>query len=160
MNSKRIKDERVTLAKRKIQSDGFWLVWIILLASTLVQQWLKAPVSQYVVEVIIWLSMSVYVLIFNIAKGHDEYPSSGKNSNRLIIVQSFFTGLVVATINTVQNYFEYGERIQESIILNTVSVAAVSFISASFVAFAVLKLLAYLNAKRQKKINDMLDNNE
>ena len=75
------KDERVISAKRKIQSDGFSIVWFLLLISVLVQQYVfKAPFSQYVVEMVIWLTMSVYILILNIAKGNDIYLTNNKKA--------------------------------------------------------------------------------
>lgn len=161
MNKNMIKDERVISAKRKIQSDGFGIVWFLLLISVLVQQFVfKSPVSQYVVEMVIWLAMSVYILILNIAKGNDIYPATNKKSNSLIIIQSVFTGLVITIINTIQNYFQYGEKVQDTIIKNTVTVAVVSFISATLGVFVLLKMLSYLNSKKQQKINSELDDGE
>ncbi len=160
MNNKMIKDERVTLLKRKIQSDGFGIVWLILLISVLVQQYLQAPVSQYVVEMVIWLAMSVYILIFNFLKGNDLYPSNNKKSNTLIIIQSLLVGLTIAIINTVQNYFQYSGVVEDTIVKHTVMVAVISFVSATVGTFAVLKVLSYFNRKKQEKINKDLDEEE
>ena len=161
MNKKMIIDERVISAKRKIQSDGFGFVWFLLLISVLVQQFVfKAPVSQYIVEMVIWLAMSVYILIFNIAKGNEIYPANNKRSNSLIIIQSVFTGLVIAIINTIQNYFQYGGTVQDTIVKNTISVAIISFISATVASFILLRVLSYLNSKKQQKINSELDDEE
>ncbi len=152
-----MKDERIILSKRKIQSDGFMIVWFILLISTLVQQYLDAPVSQYVVEMLVWLSMSVYLLIFNMIKGNDIYPASDKKSSSVIAIQSIFTGLVISIINTIQNYFSYDVTAKENIVMHIISVAVVSFVSATIMSFIVLKTLAYLNDKKQQKINSGLD---
>ncbi len=155
-----MKDERIILSKRKIQSDGFMIVWFVLLISALVQQHLDVPVSQYAVEMVVFLSMSVYLLIFNVIKGNDIYPANNKKSNSLIIFQSVFTGLTITIINTVQNYYQYGEVVQDTIVKHIISVAAVSFISATIGVFVVLKMLAYLNEKKQQRINRDLDNEE
>ena len=161
MNNKMIKDERVTSVKRKIQSDGFGIVYILLLISVLVQQFVfKAPISQYVVEMVLFFAMSVYIIIFNIVKGNDLYPSNNKKSNTLIIIQSVFTGLTIALINTVQNYFQYGEVVQDTLVKHTVLVAIISFISTTVAVFVLLKVLSYLNNKKQQKINSELDDDE
>lgn len=161
MNNKMIKDERVTSVKRKIQSDGFGIVYLLLLISVLVQQLVfKAPISQYAVEMVIFFAMSVYIIIFNFIKGNDLYPSNNKRNNFRIIIQSVFTGLTIAIINTIQNYFQYGEAVQDTIVKHTISVAAVSFISATVGVFVLLKLLSYLNSKKQQKINNELDDAE
>ena len=161
MNKQMIKDERVISAKRKIQSDGFSIVWFLLLISVLVQQYVfKAPFSQYVVEMVIWLTMSVYILILNIAKGNDIYLTNNKKSSLLIIIQSVFTGAAVAIIITIQNYFKYSEKVHDTIIKNTIAVAAVSFISATLGVFVILKILSYFNSKKQQRINSKLDDDE
>ncbi len=161
MNKQMIKDERVISAKRKIQSDGFSIVWFLLLISVLVQQYVfKAPFSQYVVEMVIWLTMSVYILILNIAKGNDIYLTNNKKSSLLIIIQSVFTGAAVAIIITIQNYFKYSEKVHDTIIKNTIAVAAVSFISATLGVFVILKILSYFNSKKQQRINSKLDDDD
>ncbi len=155
-----IRDERIILSKRKIQSDGFMIVWLILLISVLVQQYLESPVSHYIVEMVIFISMSIYLLIFNMIKGNEVYPSNNKKSNTLIIIQSIFTGLVITIINTTQNYFRYGDVVEDTIVMHIISVAVVSFISATIGVFVVLKLLFYLSDKKQQKINSNLDIDE
>ncbi len=153
-------DERVILSRRKIQSDGFTITWFILLISVLIQQYLKAPTSQYIVELVIFLSMSVYLLIFNFVKGNDMYPENSKKGNSIILTQSIFTGLIITIINTTQNYFNYGNIVKDTIAFHIVSVAAVSFITSTTMAFLTLKTLAYLNDKKQQKIIDDLDMDE
>ena len=157
---KGLSDERVILSKRKIQSDGFMLVYFILLISILIQQFLEAPVSQYIVEMVVWIAMSVYLLICNLVKGNDIYPSKNGKSNSFIILQSVFTGIIIAIITTIQNYFSYGEIVKDTIVFNAIAVGAVSFISASIMTFLVLKLFAYLNDKKQEKINADLNDEE
>ncbi len=155
-----ISDERVIFSKRKIQSDGFIIVWFVLLVSTLVQQHLGAPISQYIVEVVVFISMSIYLLVFNFVKGNEMYPAINKKSNILVLIQSVFTGLVISVINTIQNYMEYGDIVQDSISTHVISVAVISFISGTIGTFIVLKILAYLNNQKQKKIISGLDAEE
>ncbi len=161
MNNKMVKDERVVSAKRKIQSDGFALVWLLLWVSVLVQQFVfNAPLSQYLVELVIVLAMSFYILVANVLKGNDLNLSNSKRSKVLMIVQSLIAGATVAVINTVQNYYQYGDVVQDTIVQNTIAVAAVTFISATVGTFLVLKVVAWINTKRQDRINDRLNIDE
>ena len=106
------------------------------------------------------MTTTVYILILNIAKGNDIYLTNNKKSSLLIIIQSVFTGAAVAIIITIQNYFKYSEKVHDTIIKNTIAVAAVSFISATLGVFVILKILSYFNSKKQQRINSKLDDDE
>ena len=77
-NNKNI-DERVVLVKRKLQSEGFMLMYFILAITMFTQaSILQAPVEQYAGEFTIFMAMSLYTLLFDIKNGqvmrktHDE----------------------------------------------------------------------------------------
>ncbi len=154
-------DERVVLVKRKIQSDGFSLIWLLLLISILVQQFVfSAPVQQYLAEMVIFLAMSVYIIVANLIKGNDLQLSNSKKSNVLIVLRSVIAGLVVAVINTVQNHYQYGDAVQDSIAKHTAWVAIISFLCTAIGTFIVLKIIALINIAVQNKINTKLEDDQ
>ncbi len=160
MKQKPMRDERVLAYKRKIQSDGFLLVWLLLLASVLVQQNLyAAPLSQYLVEMVVFFAMSVYLLVANFCKGAPLYPTR-KRGHGLIVLQSVLCGAVVAAITTLQNLGTYGSAVQGSPLPHAAAVAAISFVSCACGVFLVLELLHWLSGKQQRTIARRLDQDE
>lgn len=160
MKNNQLQDERVTLAKRKIQSDGFQIIWLVLIISVLTQQYLyKATFIQYAVEFFILIIMSIYVLVANIGIGNDIF-SNEKRSHSLILINSLVTGAVVTIVNTITNYINYSNRVQHSTALHLVLVAVITFVSCTVFAFIVLKLFYIVNNKRQRDITSKLNNDD
>ncbi len=153
-------DERVVAQKRKIGSDAFNILFVGLLLSILVQQRLfDAPLSQYLVEVILFLSISVYILVRNLLIGNDLF-SSKKKGQTIIIINSLVCGATVSVITTIQNYLNYSDNIKSSTPVHIAAVATVTFISASLVTFIVLKIMYTANKKKQDAIDRKLDSDE
>lgn len=72
LRKKLIEDERIAAQRRKIQSDACGILLIVLLVSTLVQQYVfDAPFSQYAVEFVCFVGASIYIVIRNIISGND-----------------------------------------------------------------------------------------
>ncbi len=141
-----MRDERVILAKRKIQSDGFTFVWLLLLASVIIQQFVfHAPIEQYAVEFIIFFVMSAYLLIGNIVRGNDIAPT--RNNNAIIGLQSALTGVAIGAMV----YFVTEDNIGVSI-LTCVCCTVGSFIT--------LKVMYYANNKKQANINSQFDDED
>ena len=160
MKKQNTQDERVVAQRRKIHSEAYSILMMVLLASILVQQFLlSAPFEQYAVEFICFFGMSIYMIIRYLTFGLDIY-GEGKRSKRIPLVNSMVVGITVTTINGVLNYTEYTERYQEDGIGYFISVLAVTFISAAVSAFAVLSYLNYLNKKKQAKIENQLEQEE
>lgn len=113
-------DERVLAQKRKIQSDGFAILFFGLLLSVLVQQYIfNAPVSQYIVELILFIIMSIYLIVRNIMVGNDIFStntSSDTSSKKIIIINSFVCGLTITIINTTLNYIKLGSLFSKRLI--------------------------------------------
>lgn len=150
-------DERILAQKRKIGSDAFNIVWIGLLISVLVQQFLfNAPFAQYAVEIILFIAVSIYVVVRNLLGGNDLFASK-KGSHKLVIINSLVCGITVTIINTVLNYVKYSDATPLPIGINTVLVAVITFMSATITAFIPLELLYLANKKKQKKIEHSLD---
>ncbi|WP_186429585.1 DUF6773 family protein [Clostridium sp. BSD9I1] len=159
MRREKIQDERILIQKRKIGSDAFQILFYGLLLSVLIQQYMfNAPFSQYAVEVILFIAISVYIIVRNIMVGNDLFESS-KYSQKLVVLNSLVTGLVVAIINTTLNYMKLGEWFKRDII-NTLLVAAVTFLSSSIITFIAFETLYIVNKKKQKKIESMLNDED
>lgn len=122
-------DERILAQKRKIGSDAFNILWVGLIISVLVQQYLfDAPFSQYVVEIVLFIAASVYIIVRNLMVGNDLFDSK-RGGQATVIINSLVCGFTVAVINTALNYVKYSETADLSISLNTVLIALITFIS-------------------------------
>ncbi len=143
-----MRDERVILTKRKIQSDGFTFVWLLLLASVIIQQFVfQAPIAQYAVESIIFFVMSGYILVSNMIKGNDIAPISYKNNNTILSLQSALTGVAAGAMV----YFLTEDNLRESIL---------AFICCTVGSFIILKVMYYANNKKQENINSQFDDED
>ena len=81
MKSNKIQDEIVLNQRRKIQSDGFQILYYVLIISVLIQQLvLKSPVGQYMVELLCFVGASIYIIISNIRLGNNI--TSGEYRNK------------------------------------------------------------------------------
>lgn len=150
-------DERVLAQKRKIGSDAFNIIWIGLLVSTLVQQYLfDAPFTQYAVEIILFIVGSIYIVVRNLLCGNDLFAAK-KNNHALVIINSLVCGITVTIINTVLNYIKYSDASPLPIGLNTVLVAGITFLCATITAFIPLEILYLANKKKQEKIENHLN---
>jgi cell shape-determining protein MreD len=151
MRTEKIQDERIIAQRRKIGSDAFQILFYGLILSVLIQQYMfNAPFSQYVVEVVLLLTVSIYIVIRNLIAGNDLF-TSGKAGNKLVIINSLVCGLAVAVVNTTLNYIKFGDLFKTDIV-NTLLVSFVTFLSSSIFAFAVFEILYILNKKKQMKI--------
>lgn len=160
MKKQNSQDERVVAQRRKINSEAYGILMIVLLCSMLVQQFLlNAPFEQYAVEFIGFFGMSIYMIIRYMTLGLNIY-GEGKRAKAIPFVNSIVAGIVVTAINGVLNYTQYAERYKEDGIGYFIAVLAVTFISATVSTFVVLSCLNYLNKKKQAKIQKQLDEME
>ena len=160
MKKQNMQDERVATQRRKINSEAYGILMIILLGSILVQQFLlNAPFEQYAVEFICFLGMSIYMIVRYMTLGLNIY-GEGKRAKGIPLVNSIVTGIVVTAINGVFNYTRYAERYQDDGIGYFIAVLATTFISATVAVFVVLSCFNYLNKKKQAKIQKQLDEDE
>jgi peptidoglycan/LPS O-acetylase OafA/YrhL len=159
MKKQDMQDERVVAQRRKINSEAYGILMIVLLGSILVQFLLNAPFKQYAVEVICFFGMSLYMTIRYMTLGLDIY-GEGKRAKAIPFVNSIVAGLVVTVINGVLNYVQYAEKYIEEGIVYFIAVLAVTFISATISTFVVMSCLNYLNKKNQTRIQKQLDEKE
>ncbi len=160
MKKQNMQDERILTQRRKINSEAYGILMIVLLSSILVQQFLlNAPFKQYAVEVICFFGMSFYMIIRHMMLGLNIYGET-KQAKDIPLVNSIVTGVVVTSVNGVLNYSKYAEKYKEVGIGYFIAVLAVTFISATIGCFIVLSFLGYLNNKKQAKIQKQLDEEE
>jgi len=159
MRNQKIQDERILMQKRKIGSDAFQITFYGLLLSVLVQQYMfNAPFSQYAVEIILFIAISIYIIIRNIMVGNDLFESS-KHSQKIVVINSLVSGLVIAIINTTLNYIKLGDLFKTNS-LNTILISAMSFLCATIISFIGFEILYLINKRKQKQIQSILDSDE
>ncbi len=160
MKKQNLQDERILSQRRKINSEAYGILMIVLLVSILVQQFLMhASFEQYAVEVICFFGISIYMIIRYMALGLNIY-GEGKRAKAIPFVNSIISGIVVTAINGVLNYARYSEQYKADGTGYFIAVLAVTFISATVMALVVLSCFNYLNKKKQKDIQNQLDENE
>ena len=160
MKKQNPQDERVVAQRRKINSEAYGILIVVLLLSIIVQQYLlNAPFEQYAVEFICFIGMSFFVLVRNMMLGLNLF-GDGKRAKAIPFVNSIITGLVVTAINGVFNYIKFAEHYNETSIGYFVAVLAITFVSATVSVFIALSLLNYLNKKRQAKMLKRLDDED
>lgn len=159
MKKKKIQDERVLSQKRKIGNDAFQIISLGLFLSVLVQQYIfDAPFSQYAVEMILLITVSLYVIVRNIMAGNDIFDSN-KVNQRVVIINSIICGIIITIVNTILNYIKFREIFTTDIV-NSVVVSLVTFVCASVVSFVVLQILYVINKRKQIQIEIQLEDDD
>ncbi len=152
MRKGNVKDERIVLQRRKVASDAFGILFYILLASVIVQQFIfHAPFSHYAVEAILLLAASIYVVTGNILVGNDFFPDD--RGWKMVVMNSVFCGVVLAASVTALNTMNHGLEKMGGIPCIAL-IATITFACSALASFAVFGLLYLLNRKRQKQIDD------
>lgn len=148
MQNKEITDERVIAQKRKIQSNAFSILVGLLLVSILFQQYiLKAPFTQFAGEIISLIVVGIYVPIKNIKLGLEVGNPNSRNPKKLLI-----NSLLLSATSTVIFSLMSGEK--------TIGSAILFFLTFILVYFLVNFLLDYFVEKRQKQIDQELNQEE
>lgn len=152
MKKEKIQDERVLLQKRKIGSDAFQILFIGLFLSIFVQSYIfNAPFSQYAVEMIFLIVISLYVISRNIMVGNNIFDTD-KANQKFVIINSIICGVIVVLINSTMNYIKF-----KDLFINEISdmllASLITFLCASVFTFGVLQLLYFINKKKQMKID-------
>lgn len=159
MAKQKIHDERVVALKRKIDSDAFHILFYALFLLVLAQIYLfDATFAQYAVEAILLIAISIYIVVRNIMAGNDLFAPV-ENSQKKVVANSIFAGLVVATVGTVLNYARLGDLFKTDP-QNTILVAVITFLAASIATFVVFEIIYMVNKKRQAQIAAALNNED
>ncbi|MEA4926994.1 MAG: DUF6773 family protein [Syntrophomonadaceae bacterium] len=159
MKRQSLQDERILAQRRKISSEAYGLLMMVLLVSILVQQYLfNAPFEQYAVEFICFFGISIYVLIRNLTLGINIF-GEGKNAQRMPLLNSLVAGSMVTVINGVMNYIRYAENYKGQV-GNFIFTLVITFVCATVAAFAVFSIFNLINNNKQKQIQKRLDEEE
>ncbi len=159
MKRQEMQDERVAAQRRKINGEAFGILMIVLLASTLVQQFLlNAPFEQYAVETICFIGISFYVVIRYMTLGLDIF-GDGKRAKTVPLVNSLVTGVIATVIHGILNAPRYAAHYADGIGY-LIAATAIFFISVTLSTLAVLSGIGYLNKRKQAKIQRHLDEDE
>jgi len=156
MRKKNLQDERIVAERRKIQSDAFGIIFVILGVSAMVQQFLfEATVQQYIVELVCFIGMAFYLIIRNIMVGNDLFDN-GKRGKSMLVINSLVVGIIATVIHGVLNYTRHTEHYANHVGLFIASLA-IFFISVTLLSFVSLFCFYQSNKKRQMKIQKQLD---
>ena len=91
MKKQNPQDERIVVERRKINSEAYGILFIVLLMSVLIQHYLlEAPIEQYAVELICFVGISVYTLIRYMTIGHDLF-GEGKRARYIPLISGIVT---------------------------------------------------------------------
>ena len=160
MKKQNPQDERVVAERRKINSEAYGILVILLAASVLVQGYLlNAPFEQYAVELICWIGVSIYMIARYMTLGHNIFGDN-KRVKYMPLVNSVTAGIVATAINGVLNYSKYAEHYENTHIGYFIATLAITFFSISIFTFIVLSCLSYLNMRKQAKILKRLEDDE
>lgn len=159
MKKQNLQDERVVTQRRKINSEAYGILMIVLLVSISIQAFLlNAPFEQYAVEFICFFGISIYMIVRHMMLGLNLY-GEGPRAKANSLVNSLVTGVIATAIHGVLNYTRYSEHYKDNIGLFILGLA-VFFISSTISVFIVLSFVSYLNKKRQAKIQKRLEEDE
>jgi purine-cytosine permease-like protein len=152
-----IQDERTVAQKRKIGSDTCNLLLLALMIAILVQQFVfNLPFAHYAAEFICFFGACSYLLIRNIRSGNDLL--SRKNTGvRFVVLNSLVCGLTICVVTGIANYARYGDNSSPSIWLITF---AITFLCGTAAALLGFSIVCYVNKKKQKTIENELDEEE
>jgi len=159
MRKKKLQDERVSLQRRRINSEACVILMTVLLASIPIQILLfNAPFEQFAVELICVFAICIYLIIRHIMLGLDIFGEE-KQAQRVPVINSIAIGIGVTLINGIFSYSKYAEQYQDNI-GSFIATLVITFISAGVGAFIPLSFIGYLNKKKQAKIHRQLEEYE
>lgn len=147
MKKKKINDERVNLARQKVDSEALKVVLATLIIMLILQY--NAPLKQVMGEFIVFIVLVTYLLIRSLMTGLDVI---GENKGHIKILVSLLGGLLVAIVGGVNNYSRYGSFYHNNTNHAFILTLLILFISGSFLAIMILEFLSYMNKRKQKRI--------
>lgn len=159
MKRQTVRDERILAQRQKITSEAYSILMIALLVSLPLQQYIfKAPFEQYAVEFICFFGISAYVVIRNLTLGINLFGEA-KNAKRTTLLSSVVTGITITAVSWVLGYSGYAGGDTQRLRAIVFTLAA-TFVCGTAGSFIVMLLLGFINDKRQKQIEKMLEDEE
>ena len=148
MKNNKIQDERILLARRKIQSDAYgWLVWVLMISIIVQQFFMKAPFAQYSVEFFALIGCGLYISIRHFREGIDIWNSKDNGKKKMllnIIVSGIASVILFALLSGIYN------------IKNLTSY----FVSFVIFFFVFRSAVIAINKKKQQTIENKLSEDE
>jgi hypothetical protein len=148
MKNNKIQDERILLARRKIQSDAYgWLVWVLMISIIVQQFFMKAPFAQYSVEFFALIGCGLYISIRHFREGIDIWNSKDNGKKKMllnIIVSGIASVILFALLSGIYN------------IKNLTSY----FVSFVIFFFVFRSAVIAINKKKQQTIENKLNEDE
>lgn len=148
MKNNKIHDERILLARRKIQSDAYgWVVWVLMISIIVQQFFMKAPFAQYAVEFFVLIGCGLYISIRHFKEGIDIWSPKGDGKKKLLL-NTIISGIISVIIFA----WLSGEHD-----IKTLTSYLVSFVLFFFVFRSAI---IFINKKKQQTIENKLDEDE
>ena len=148
MKNNKIQDERILLARRKIQSDAYgWLVWVLMISIIVQQFFMKAPFAQYSVEFFALIGCCLYISIRHFREGINIWNSKDNGKKKMllnIIVSGIASVILFALLSGIYN------------IKNLTSY----FVSFVIFFFVFRSAVIAINKKKQQTIENKLNEDE
>lgn len=145
MKNNKIQDERILLARRKIQSDAYgWLVWVLMISIIVQQFFMNAPFSQYAVEFFALIGCGLYVSIRHFKEGIDIFSPKGDGKKKLLL-----TTIISGVVSVILFALLSGKYD-----IKTLTSYFVSFVLFFFVFRSAI---IFINKKKQQTIENKLN---
>lgn len=153
MKNEKLSDERTSSVKRKIYSEGFGLIMMILFVSVLIQQFIfQAPFQQYGVEFVCFFGGCYYMIIRSIFLGNTVYEIPNKKIRKYFILNASVCACTITIITVISRMKK--DPVDVTFILLTALFFVIEFCVAYFVPVFVHRI----NKNRQNKIIDEMNN--
>lgn len=160
MKNQIVKDERISQMQNKILGEAYFVTVCLLMISVFIKAFvMNTHYTAFIPELgAIFLSM-VYFVVRSMMVGNTLMDTSKRNK-ALCIFGTLGAGVVIAAINGVKNYAEYGEQYSSAFDLHFLAVLAVNFLS-SVILISVGLLFVYLcHKKGQQKVERELQEDD
>lgn len=157
MKIKKIKDERVLQLNNKIQSEAYFVVLFLAVASVFIKSYvMDMSFSQYAVELSIIILSTAYIAVRSMLAGYN-FMNTSKGGKAVIVSAVLALSLAISIINGIKNYSLYGDKYTGIFDGAFIAVLVITFISATVFISVVFALLYWFNRKGQQRIEKKLD---
>lgn len=148
MKVSKVQDERILIARRKIQSDAYgWLVWILMISIIVQQFFMKAPFAQYAVEFFVLIGCGLYISIRHFKEGIDIWNPKSESKKKLLL-NTIVSGVVSVII------FAFLSGIYD---IKNLSLYFISFV---LFFFLFRSSIIAINKRKQQDIENKLNEDE
>lgn len=149
MKNRQMQDERVVMQQRKILSEVYIFLMLLLMGSMLVKQFIfNAPFAEYCVEFIGFFGASIYVLVRNLVSGNNLFKTK---KSKIEILSIFVSAIIIAVMSTIIT----SDSIKD--LKDLIKPISINLLVALLVMFSIYFILNMVVKKRQKKLESKYD---